>query len=65
VVRDSVRKAWFAGSRFSSGHGRPAPEALQDRARHIRVDRANSAVVRTQQALRVRVAIRLAREWEA
>jgi hypothetical protein len=65
VLQASVRKAWFAGSRFSSGHGRLAPEALQDRVHHIRVDRANNVVVRTQQVLRGLAAIRLAREWVA
>lgn len=61
--RASVRKEWFADSRFSSGHVRLAPEALRDRARHIRADRANSAVVRTQQVLRGLVVIRLAPVW--
>jgi hypothetical protein len=63
VLQASVRKAWFADSRFSNGPVRPAPEALRDRARHIRADRANSAVVRIQQALRGLVVIRPAPEW--
>jgi hypothetical protein len=63
VLQASVRKAWFAGSRFSSGLVRPAQEVLRDRVRHIRADRANSAVVRTQQALRGLVVIRPAPEW--
>jgi hypothetical protein len=66
VAQDSVRKAWFAASQFFSGRGRAAqvaPADLRDRARHIRVDQANSAVVRTQQVLRGLVVIRHAREW--
>ena len=65
MLQASVRKAWFADSRFSSGHVRPAPEALRDRVRHIKADRASSAVVRTQQALRGPVVIRPAPEWVA
>jgi hypothetical protein len=40
-----------------------AQAVLRDRARHIRADRANSAVVRTQQARRGPVVIRLVLEW--
>ena len=68
AVRDSVRKAWFADSQFSSGLvqvDREAPAVLRDRVHRIKADRANSAVVRIQQAHRVRVAIRHAQEWEA
>jgi hypothetical protein len=63
ALQASVRKAWFVVNRFSSGQGRPAPEALRDRARHIRAVRANSVVVRIQQVLLVRVAIRRVPEW--
>jgi hypothetical protein len=66
VLQDSVRKAWFEDSQFSSGlvHlDREAPAVLRDRVHHIRVDRENSAVVRTQQALRGPVVIRHAPEW--
>jgi len=66
VLQASVRKAWFADSRFSSGQGqadREAPVVLQDRVHRIKAGPANSVVVRTQQALRGRVVIRLAQEW--
>jgi hypothetical protein len=63
VVRDNVRKAWFAGSRFSNGQDHPAPEALQDRVHHIKADRANNVAVRTQRVLRGLVVIRHDLEW--
>ena len=66
--RDSVRKAWFAGSQFFNGLAhldREAPADLRDRVHHIKADRANSVAVRIQQALRVQVDIRRAPEWEA
>jgi hypothetical protein len=66
VLQASVRKAWFADSQFSSGQGqadREAPVVLQDRVHRIRVGRASSGVVRTQQALRGLVVIRLVLEW--
>ena len=68
MVRDSVRKAWFADSQFSSGlvHlDREAPAVLRDRVHRIKVDPANSVAVHIQQAHRVRVAIRHAQGWEA
>jgi hypothetical protein len=68
VGRDSVRKAWFEGSQFFNGLAhldRAALVALRDRVHHIKADRANSAVVRIQPALRVQVDIRRAPEWEA
>jgi hypothetical protein len=68
VVRDSVRKAWFAASQFFSGQGQVAQVALavlQDRAHHIKAGPENSAVVRIRQARHVPVAIRHVRGWEA
>jgi hypothetical protein len=63
VVRDSVRKAWFAGSRFSNGQDPPVREALQDRVHHTKADRANNVAVRTQRVLRGLVVIRHDLEW--
>jgi len=68
VVRDSVRKAWFAASQFFSGPGRVAQVALavlRDRAHLIKEGPVNSAVVRIRQARRDPVAIRHVRAWEA
>ena len=68
MVRDSVRKAWFAASQFFSGPGRALQVALavlQDRAHLIKAGPVNSAVVRIRQAHRVPVAIRRVRGWEA
>jgi hypothetical protein len=68
VVRDSVRKAWFAASPFFNVHGHPALEAqavLRERVHHIRAGPENSAAARIRQALRVLVAIRRVLEWEA
>ena len=66
--QDSVRKAWFAVSQFSSGLDQAVqavPADLRDRVLHIKAGPASSVVVRTRQAHRVRVAIRHAPEWEA
>jgi hypothetical protein len=68
VGQDSVRRAWFADSQFSSGPdlaGLEAPEVLRDRVHRIKAGPANSVAVRIQPALRVRVAIRRAPAWEA
>ena len=68
MVRDSVRRAWFAGSQFSNGlvHlDREAPADLRDRVHHIKAGPANNVEVRILQALRVQVDIRHAPEWEA
>jgi hypothetical protein len=68
VVRDSVRKAWFAASQFFSVLVQVAQvvlAVLRDRAHHIKAGPVNSVAVRIQQARRVPVAIRHVRAWEA
>jgi hypothetical protein len=68
VGQDSVRKAWFVASQFSSGPDqvdRAAQADLRDRVLHIKAGPANSVVVRIPQVRPVRVAIRHVPEWEA
>ncbi len=71
MVRDSVRKAWFAANQSFSGPGHPVREAqaalegLRDRVRNIKAGPANSVAVRIPQVHLVPVAIRHARGWEA
>jgi len=61
-AKDSVRRAWFADSQFSSAPGLRVRADLRDRDRHTADGRANSAAVRIPPALRARDSRRV-QEW--